>query len=122
MPIGNSSAPPNFDLKTSGIAASAPIVSAATAGCAFSLQAPSLKQTSGGTIRLNAGSLYRLLASLVDDGLVEPAEEVANPAGAGAPRKLYALRDFGRAVLAAEARRQAELLEMARALNLLEGA
>jgi DNA-binding PadR family transcriptional regulator len=81
-----------------------------------------LEERSGGTIRLNAGSLYRLLASLVDDGLVEPAEEVANPAGAGAPRKLYALRDFGRAVLAAEARRQAELLEMARALNLLEGA
>lgn len=81
-----------------------------------------LEERSSGTMRLNAGSLYRLLASLVEDGLVEPTEEVANPAGAGAPRKLYALTSFGRDVLAAEARRQAELLEMARALRLLEGA
>lgn len=80
-----------------------------------------LEERSGGTIRLNAGSLYRLLASLVDDGLVEPTEEVANPSGAGAPRKLYGLTAFGREVLAAEARRQAGLLDMARALKLLEG-
>ena len=81
-----------------------------------------LEERSQGAIRLNAGSLYRLLATLVDDGLVAPTEEVASPTGLGAPRKLYAVTPFGLEVLAAEARRQAGLLEMARALNLLEGA
>jgi DNA-binding PadR family transcriptional regulator len=81
-----------------------------------------LEERSDGTVRLNAGSLYRLLATLVDDGLVEPSEEVANPAGVGAPRKLYAVTPLGREVLTAEARRQAGLLEMARALDLLGGA
>jgi DNA-binding PadR family transcriptional regulator len=78
-----------------------------------------LEERSGGSIRLNAGSLYRIIASLVDDGLVEPLEEVANPAGVGAPRKLYAVTDLGRSVLRAEAERQEGLLEMARALDLL---
>jgi DNA-binding PadR family transcriptional regulator len=80
-----------------------------------------LEQRSHGRIRLNAGSLYRLIAQLVDDGLVEPSEEVANPAGVGAPRKLYRVTALGRRVLAAEAERQRELLEMARSLNLVEG-
>lgn len=79
-----------------------------------------LEARSGGAIRLNAGSLYRIIASLVDDGLVEPLEEVANPSGVGAPRKLYAVTELGRAVLRAEAERQEELLAMARDLDLLE--
>jgi len=79
-----------------------------------------LEERSGGAIRLNAGSLYRTIGSLVEDGLVEPLEEVANPAGIGAPRKTYAVTDAGRAVLRAEALRQEDLLEMARSLDLLE--
>jgi DNA-binding PadR family transcriptional regulator len=79
-----------------------------------------LEERSGGTVRLNAGSLYRTLAGLVDDGLVEPREEVASPGGPGAPRKIYGLTALGRAVLAAEAERQRALLEMARSLELLE--
>lgn len=78
-----------------------------------------LEERSGGQIRLNAGSLYRLIAQLVADGLVEPIEEVAPSGGPGAPRKLYGVTDLGRAVLRAEAERQAGLLEMARALDLL---
>lgn len=80
-----------------------------------------LEARSEGAIRLNAGSLYRMIAQLVDAGLVEPIEERANPAGVGAPRKLYAVTGLGRAVLRAEAERQAGLLEMARDLDLLEG-
>lgn len=80
-----------------------------------------LEDRSGGAVRLNAGSLYRMIAQLVDDGLVEPLEAVANPAGVGAPRKLYGLTPLGRAVLRAEAERQAGLLDMARSLDLLGG-
>lgn len=80
-----------------------------------------LDARSGGRIRLNAGSLYRMIGALVDDGLVAPHQEVANPAGVGAPRKLYAVTPLGRRVLALEAERQTELVEMARALDLGTG-
>lgn len=79
-----------------------------------------LEERSGGAIRLNAGSLYRMLAQLVDGGLVEPVEDVPNPAGVGAPRKLYGVTALGREVLRAEAQRQANLLDLARSLDLLE--
>lgn len=79
-----------------------------------------MEERSGGSIRLNAGSLYRLIGGLVDDGLVEPLEEKPNPAGVGAPRKIYAVTGLGRAVLGAEAERQEGLLDMARELDLLE--
>jgi len=80
-----------------------------------------LDTRSRGRIRLNAGSLYRMIATLVDDGLVRPDQEVANPAGVGAPRKLYAVTPLGRRVLALEAERQSDLAEMARALDLGTG-
>jgi DNA-binding PadR family transcriptional regulator len=79
-----------------------------------------LEDRSEGGIRLNAGSLYRTIASLVDDGLVEPLEESLKPEGLGAPRKLYRVTHRGMAALRAEARRQASLVEAARALDLLE--
>lgn len=78
----------------------------------------SIEDRSGGAIRLNAGSLYRTIASLVDDGLVEPLDEESRPDGAGAPRKLYVVTETGRRALRDEARRQAQLLEAARALGL----
>ncbi len=78
-----------------------------------------LEERSGGTVRLNAGSLYRMLAQLVDDGLVTPGEEEPNPGGVGAPRKTYEVTLLGREVLRAEARRQSDLLEMARSLGLI---
>ncbi len=91
-----------------------------------------LEARSNGAIRLNAGSLYRMIAQLVDAGLVEPTAEpavtaeleatvAAEPTPAvGAPRKLYGVTALGRAVLRAEAERQAGLLDMARDLDLLE--
>ena len=79
-----------------------------------------LEARSGGRISLNAGSLYRIIAQLVDDSLLEPVEEVAGPAGPGAPRKLYRVTELGRTVLALEAARQADLLAFARSLDLVE--
>lgn len=81
-----------------------------------------LEARSDGAIRLNAGSLYRTIAGLVDDGLVEPLAAESRPDGAGAPRKLYGVTDAGLDALRAEARRQSALLAAARALDLVEGA
>lgn len=78
-----------------------------------------LEARSEGAMRLNPGSLYRTIAKLVDDGLAEPLEEASGAEGAGAPRKVYRVTDRGRAALRAEARRQATLLEAARALDLI---
>jgi DNA-binding PadR family transcriptional regulator len=81
-----------------------------------------LDASSQGAIQLNAGSLYRVIAQLVHDDLIEPVSSTAATRGIGAPRKLYAATEAGRDVLRAEAVRQAKMLEMARNLNLLEDA
>jgi len=79
-----------------------------------------LEERSDGAIRLNAGSLYRMIANLVDIGLVEPLATASEPEGVGAPKKVYGVTAAGLAALRAEARRQQRLLDAARALDLLE--
>jgi DNA-binding PadR family transcriptional regulator len=69
---------------------------------------------SAGTLTPHAGSLYRVIARLMSGGYVTETE----PAGAPEPhpglaRKYYALTSAGRAVLAAEARRQKQAAAMA---------
>lgn len=78
-----------------------------------------IEDRSSGEIKLNAGSLYRMLASLVDEGLVE-AVEAEPTSGAGAPRKSYGATQNGKKALLAESRRQAALLDAVRALDLSE--
>ena len=79
-----------------------------------------LEERSAGSLTPNAGSLYRTIASLVDEGLVEPVEGEPQAGTVGAPRKSYGVTPDGLDVLRAEARRQADLVEAARALDLLE--
>lgn len=77
-----------------------------------------LEERSHGGVTLNAGSLYRTLASLVDQGLVEPLQEESPPDGVGAPRKIYGTTARGLEALRDEARRQADLVEATRSLGL----
>jgi len=79
-----------------------------------------LDSRSSGAIRLNAGSLYRTIAKLVEDGLAEPLEDPSGPDVGGPPRKVYGVTARGLGALRAEAQRQAGLLEAARALDLVE--
>jgi DNA-binding PadR family transcriptional regulator len=66
-----------------------------------------LHERSGGTVRMDPGGLYRLIARLERDGLVRAA---ARPADDPDERRQYvAITEWGRSVLAAEARRIAEL-------------
>ena len=78
-----------------------------------------LDTRSRGAIQLNAGSLYRVIAQLVDDALIESVRSTAQAGDVGAPRKLYGVTERGRDLLRSEAVRQAEMLEMARGLDLL---
>ncbi|HVS16428.1 MAG TPA: PadR family transcriptional regulator [Thermoanaerobaculia bacterium] len=72
------------------------------------------------SLRLDAGSLYRHLSRLVEDGLVEECDP---PRGEqpDARRRYYRLTGFGRRVLAAEARRLDDLVALARSRRLLDG-
>lgn len=73
-----------------------------------------LEERSDGTIRMNAGSFYRLIHGLAEAGLVERVETPDDAASGGGERKTYGLTELGIATVRAEARRQEELLELAR--------
>ena len=61
---------------------------------------------SAGTLAPRAGSLYRIIARLMNDGLVREAEPVDEPPPhPGHARRYYALTASGRRVLSAEAQR-----------------
>ena len=74
-----------------------------------------VERRSGGTVRLEAGTLYRLIARLLSDGLI-----METP---GAPtderRRDYRLTGLGRQVLVAEMDRLAAIVDRARALELI---
>src|SRR5262245_13865412 len=67
----------------------------------------------GGELRMSAGTLYRSIARMVDQGLIS---EVARrrTASDDARRRYYRLTPFGNACARAEMRRLSELLRLAR--------
>jgi DNA-binding PadR family transcriptional regulator len=72
----------------------------------------------GGSIRLSAGTLYRSIQRMLEDGLiVEPRERPA-PEDDDERRRYYRITPLGEAVARAEARRLADLVKMARARGL----
>jgi len=67
-------------------------------------------ERSGGRVAMDPGGLYRLIARLERDGMVEGAPR---PADDPDERRQYvAITEWGRAVLAAESRRISELAQM----------
>ena len=76
-----------------------------------------IEERTEGRLGLHAGSLYRAMARLVDEGLLRtvapPSEE------ADARRRYYAVTDLGREVARAEALRLRTQLEVARGAELL---
>lgn len=77
---------------------------------------------SGGAVVPEIGSLYRVLARLMGEGLVEEAEapEEAGP-HPGRARKYYRLTERGRAAARAEAARLRDVLGLATRRELLPG-
>lgn len=76
---------------------------------------------SGGAVTPEIGSLYRVLARLMDLGWVEEAATPADaPAAArGRTRRYYAITPAGRAVVRHEAERLASVVALARERDLL---
>jgi DNA-binding PadR family transcriptional regulator len=75
----------------------------------------------GGAIRLGAGTLYRSMQRMLEQGLI--AEITARPAPEmdDERRRYYRLTPFGRTVAKAEVRRLAQMLKLARASGLAPG-
>ena len=72
----------------------------------------------GGTLKLSAGTLYRSVDRMVQQGLIRevssrPARDIDDQR-----RRYYRITPFGRDVAMAEARRLAQMLDLARAKGL----
>src|SRR6185503_4343098 len=74
-----------------------------------------------GALKLSAGTLYRSIQRMLEDGLiVEPRERPA-PDDDDERRRYYRITPLGRAVARAEARRLSDLVRMARAAGFAPG-
>ncbi|HEX9887827.1 MAG TPA: PadR family transcriptional regulator [Longimicrobiales bacterium] len=80
-----------------------------------------IEEESGGVVRPEIGSLYRVLARLMGEGMVEEADAPAEAPDVhrGRPRRYYRLTARGRQVLAAESVRLDQVMALARARNVL---
>ena len=72
---------------------------------------------SDGRVRIELGSLYRILHRLEREGLIEEADAASEPAAPGRDRRFYRTTSLGNAVISAELERLRRLLELARGLR-----
>ena len=72
-----------------------------------------------GDVRLEIGSLYRILSRLTSQGLIEDFNPPADAEGHEARRRYYRITAFGRRVASAEAQRLTLVLRLARRHRLL---
>ena len=77
----------------------------------------------GGELRLSAGTLYRSVARMVEQGLIVEVVRGPRTRAADERRRYYRITPFGTAVARAEMRRLTQLVRLARARGLTpEGA
>ena len=75
------------------------------------------ERTAGG-VRLGAGTLYRTIQRMLEDGLIVELEERPDADEDDERRRYYRVTPFGREVARAEADRLADLVRLARASGL----
>jgi DNA-binding PadR family transcriptional regulator len=80
-----------------------------------------VEQRTDGALRLSAGTLYRSIQRMFDQGLIRETHDRPEPAFDDERRRYYRITPLGEAVARAEARRMAELVRMARAQGLVLG-
>lgn len=72
----------------------------------------------GGDLRLSAGTLYRSIQRMLEQGLIVETKTRPAPSLDDERRRYYAITPFGTAVARAEMRRLTQLLRLARARGL----
>jgi DNA-binding PadR family transcriptional regulator len=71
-------------------------------------------ELSGGAVRMGSGTLYGSIKRMLDQGLIEEADERPDPALDDQRRRYYRLTGLGHRVGAAENRRLSSLVDAAR--------
>jgi len=74
-----------------------------------------------GKLKLSAGTLYRSIQRMLEQGLIVETRERPAPEEDDERRRYYRITPFGTAVAQAEVRRLSELLRMARARGFVPG-
>ena len=74
-----------------------------------------------GALKLSAGTLYRSIQRMLEDGLITEPRERPAPDEDDERRRYYRITPLGRAVAKAEVRRLADLVRMARAAGFAPG-
>ena len=77
-----------------------------------------IEQLSDGVVRMGSGTLYGSIKRMLDQGLIEEADERPDPALDDQRRRYYRLTALGRQVGAAEQQRLDRLLDAAQARRL----
>jgi len=80
-----------------------------------------VRETSDGALALDPGSLYRLIARLLEDGLIEDAPSRPKHANDDPRSRYYRLTIDGRSLLKAETVRLAALVNLAKARTAKRG-
>jgi DNA-binding PadR family transcriptional regulator len=75
----------------------------------------------GGALKLGAGTLYRSVQRMLEQGLVVEVNARPAPELDDERRRYYRITPFGRTVAKAEARRLAQMLKLARASGFAPG-
>jgi DNA-binding PadR family transcriptional regulator len=75
----------------------------------------------GGAVKLGAGTLYRSIQRMLEQGLIEESDERPAPALDDERRRYYGITRFGERVARAEARRLAQLVSLARRSGFVPG-
>ena len=78
-----------------------------------------VEQRTGGAVTIGPGSLHFTLSRLHDAAMIEETGAPPEPDREDSRRKYWTLTAFGRAVLRAEARRLADLVDLAREKKLI---
>ena len=71
-----------------------------------------------GRVKIGAGTLYRSVQRMLEDGLITELDERPSPEEDDERRRYYRITPFGRKAARAEAQRLAELVKLARSSGL----
>lgn len=77
-----------------------------------------VSERTGGAVRLGAGTLYRSIQRMLEQGLIKEIDERPDPEEDDERRRYYRITTFGRSVARAETQRLTDLVKLARASGL----
>lgn len=80
-----------------------------------------VEEETHGQMQIRTGSLYGSIRRMIESGLIEEINERPDPALDDERRRYYALTDFGRRVLTAEAARIAQAMAVIQGKRILDG-